>query len=259
MSIIRPLCPEPVLSIEGYLNQIERRFIAASDLHIGVEYEKTSSGINLNSKLFLQRTIDRLIYLIKLTNADGVILLGDLKSDIYTITKFERDNIPSILKSISQHAEIYLIPGNHDSYIKYLAPKNVYLISPSGMVLEDTLLMHGHTMPSIIRSSVKRIIMGHIHPVFFKPGNIVDGQRVWVYLKVRKEAVFPNTTGSLDIIVMPSFYESPYRLSGYNKKKLISPILRRAAKDDVIQRMLALTLDGSIIGDITSLQDIIQC
>jgi metallophosphoesterase superfamily enzyme len=113
-------------------------------------------------------------------------------------------------------------------------------------------------MPSTIRSSVKRIIMGHTHPIFFKPGSIVDGQRVWVYLKVRKEVVFPNTTGSLDIIVMPSFYESPYRLSGYNKKKAISPILRRAAKDDVIQRMLALTLDGSIIGEITSLQDMIQ-
>jgi metallophosphoesterase superfamily enzyme len=258
MSIIRPLYPEPVLLIEGYLNQIERRFIAASDLHIGVEYEKALSGINLNSKLFLQRTIDRLVDLIKSTNADGVILLGDLKSNIYTITKFEQDNIPPILKSISQHAEIYLIPGNHDSYIKYIAPKNVYLISPSGMVLEDTLLMHGHTMPSTIRSSVKRIIMGHTHPIFFKPGSIVDGQRVWVYLKVRKEVVFPNTTGSLDIIVMPSFYESPHRLSGYNKKKAISPILRRAAKDDVIQRMLALTLDGSIIGEITSLQDMIQ-
>ena len=124
------------------------------------------------------------------------------------------------------------------------------------MVLGDILFIHGHTMPSTIRSCVSRIIMGHVHPVFLKPNNIVSGQRVWIYLKVRKEAVFPNSDGLLQIMVMPSFYGIS-RARHDNRRKVVSPILDRVVKDHAIKEMLCLTLDGSIVADLSSEDDIL--
>lgn len=60
-----------------------------------------------------------------------------------------------------------LIPGNHDANIQRLVPDNITMVSSTGMVEENILLTHGHTMPSKNFSHVDKIIMGHIHPVFF--------------------------------------------------------------------------------------------
>ena len=52
------------------------------------------------------------------------------------------------------------------------------MISSKGIVIDDVLLTHGHSMPSENFSSVNRIIMGHIHPVFFQDDSLVNGERV---------------------------------------------------------------------------------
>ena len=72
------------------------------------------------------------------------------------------------------------------------------------MTIDDTLLIHGHTMPSSLTSNVKKIILGHVHPVFFKSDSVMNGQKVWVFLRVRTDIIFPSKKGSIDIIVMPS-------------------------------------------------------
>ena len=253
---VGPLYPEPVLLVEGKSNREDRKFIVAADLHIGSETYGAKNEINLNSKILIQNINDRLLSLVKSSKANGIILLGDLKSNISGITGLERQSISTILASLSHQTEVYLVPGNHDSFIKYIALNSVNLISPSGMVLGDILFIHGHTMPSTIRSCVSRIIMGHVHPVFLKPNNIVSGQRVWIYLKVRKEAVFPNSDGLLQIMVMPSFYGIS-RARHDNRRKVVSPILDRVVKDHAIKEMLCLTLDGSIVADLSSEDDIL--
>ena len=71
------------------------------------------------------------------------------------------------------------------------------MISSTGMVEDNILLTHGHTMPSENFSHVDKIIMGHLHPVFFQEDSIINGQRVWVSIKTDKENVFPNKTGEI--------------------------------------------------------------
>lgn len=249
------LHPEPVLLIDGKLNKEHRRFIVAADLHLGSETRGIVNGFNLNSKIIFQNTGDKLISLIKSAKADGIILLGDIKSNVSRITRIDRDSIPPVLTSLSRYAEVYIVPGNHDGLIRYLAPKNVNLISSSGMLLGDILFIHGHTMPSTIRSSVERIVMGHLHPILLKPNNIVNGQRVWIYMKVRKKAIFSDSVGLLEIIIMPSFDVGLSAPFGHSRRKIISPILDRVVKNGDIEEMLYLTLDGSIVADLASLGD----
>ena len=61
-----------------------------------------------------------------------------------------------------------LIPGNHDANIQRLVPDNVSMISSAGMIEEDILFIHGHTMPSekFFRSRY-RIVMGHVASSLF--------------------------------------------------------------------------------------------
>ena len=73
-----------------------------------------------------------------------------------------------------------MIPGNHDANIEKLIPRGITLASSKGIVIENMLLTHGHTMPSENFSHVNKIIMGHLHPVYFEEKSLLNGKRVWV-------------------------------------------------------------------------------
>jgi uncharacterized protein len=256
---IYPLYPHPALLLDGVWDRKQHKYIAISDLHLGFESELDAKGIMIDSNLLLHEMLNELFDLIKIHKIEGIILLGDIKSHIGPISKKEWDIIPQFFKSLSEYTNVYLIPGNHDSNIRFLTPLNINMISSRGMVLDDTLLIHGHTMPSRTRSSIRRIVMGHIHPIFTKYGSVINGQRVWIYLKVKKETIFPDIEGTLDIIVVPTFNKFLYRINNKRDyyRKSISPIINRALKDNAIQQGLIITLLGSIVGDTAMLYSII--
>jgi uncharacterized protein len=256
MSKISNLYPYPALAIDGIWNTRKHRYIAISDLHIGFESELYSKGITMNLSLQVDEMIKDIIKLVKIQKADGVVILGDLKNTIGSISKQEWDWVPQFFKLISESVDVYMIPGNHDSNIRFLAPKNIYMISTSGLILDDALLIHGHTMPLSVGSTIKRIIMGHLHPVFIKTCSTLNGQQVWIYLRVKKQPIWPNTRGLLDIIVVPSFNKHLFAMTERGYRKSICPLIERVLKCDAVERAVVITLDGSIIGDMDTIQSV---
>jgi uncharacterized protein len=246
---IRPLYPHPALLLEEKRTGIKRTYLVVSDLHIGLEGELNLRGVIFDSKYSLNTMLEELRGLIKSNQLDGVIFLGDIKSTIRSISKLEWNQVPEFFRILSGHASIYVVPGNHDTNVRFLIPQNINIMSVKGMVLEETLLVHGHTMPSSARASIKRIIMGHIHPVFSRCNSVLNGRRIWLYLKVRKETIFPGTVGTLDIIIVPSFNKDVPGITNKRDAKSISPIINRALQYNAIEQALALTLDGSIVAD----------
>jgi len=101
-------------------------------------------------------------------------------------------------------------------------------------------------MPSENFSNVEKIIMGHVHPVFFQEDSVVNGQRVWVSIKTQKEKIFPSSSGELEIIIIPSFNKYFYATQKRAYKKSISPIIQKIGE---IQTAKIVTLDGSILGN----------
>ncbi|MDE1816893.1 MAG: metallophosphoesterase, partial [Thaumarchaeota archaeon] len=95
-------------------------------------------------------------------------------------------------------------------------------------------------------SHISKIVMGHVHPVYFHEGSVLDGQRVWVSMKVEKSQIFPSTTGEIEIIIVPSFNRYFYATFKKSYRKSISPLINaiKAPKSAKI-----VTLDGSIIGN----------
>jgi len=243
--------PYPALLLEA-----EQKYVITSDLHIGFESKLNARGINISSDTYVEEMLNDLSSIIKKVKPDAMILLGDIKSSVHTITRSEWKNIPEFLQQLSKMVKVFLIPGNHDGNIRHLVPRNLSIMSGKGMLVDDTLLLHGHSMPSKRRAPANRLVMGHVHPVFLREGNAASGQRVWVYLQANKHDLYNDSSGIVDIVVMPSFNKYFYHsMQDTHYKRSISPILKKITRN--VERAIVLMLDGSIVGNESLLEQVI--
>ena len=126
-----------------------------------------------------------------------------------------------------------------------MIPNQITLAGSKGIIIDDILLTHGHTMPSENFSQINTIVMGHIHPVFFQKESLINGERVWLSIICDKQKIFHSKSGELELIILPSFNRYFYTTQKKFYKKSISPIIE---KINVIQAKI-VTLDGTIIGN----------
>ena len=240
---------KPALFVEG-----QKKYLVVTDLHIGFESTLTANEIFIGKNTVIKEIIDELLEIIDSKKPDSLILLGDVKSSIKNISKGEWNDVPLFFNKVKEKCEVILIPGNHDANIQRLTPEGISLISSTGMIEEKVLFTHGHTIPSENISSIEKIIMGHIHPVFFQEDSIVNGQRVWISLKTNKENIFPSQSGEIEIIIVPSFNKYFYATNKRKYKKSISPIIEKIKN---VTSAKIITLDGTIIGNETILDHVI--
>ena len=248
MVITRIIPSHPALILED-----GQRFLVVTDLHIGFETSMISNDINVRPDEIIHDIHSSIYSLIESEKPDALILLGDIKSGIESISKIEWQTVPMFFE-IGKKINTIVIPGNHDGNLSRLVPEYVTMTGPSGLVIGDTLLTHGHVMPSENFSHVNRIVMGHLHPVYFQEGSVLDGQRLWISIKADKSKIFPSTKGEIEIIVVPSFNKYFYATTKRYHRKSISPILERI-KD--LYSTKIVTLDGTIIGDESILKNVI--
>ena len=241
MVTTRIIDSEPALIVEE-----KRKNLVISDLHIGFEHKFSSNKNMVRKNSSINEIISNVTKIIKKENPDTLILLGDVKSSIQSITNSEWKDVPYFFEEIKNSLDVVLIPGNHDSNIDKLIPSDVTVISSKGMIIDDVLLTHGHTMPSKNYSSVNNIIMGHIHPVYFDKNSLLNGERIWISIKTDKSKIFPSTRGEINITIVPSFNPYFYATEKKYYKKSISPIVEKI-KDSTMAKIL--TLDGTIIGN----------
>ncbi|MCA9826958.1 MAG: metallophosphoesterase [Nitrosopumilus sp.] len=245
----RILPTKPVLIMEG-----KKKNLVITDLHIGFENSMLSNEIFVGKNSTINETILEVSEIIESEKPDSVILLGDIKSSIKSISRNEWNEVPRFFREIKEKCDVILIPGNHDVNIQRLIPDGITMISSTGMIEDNVLLTHGHTMPSENFSHVNKIIMGHIHPTFFHEDSIMNGQRVWVSIKTAKEKIFPNRAGEIEVIIIPSFNRYFYATHRKQYKRSISPIIDRI-KPVLSARIV--TLDGAIIGNESIIEQVI--
>ena len=238
---IRIMPQNPALVIEG-----KKKSLVITDLHIGFESELGRKKIIVGKNTTVSQTTNEVNKIIKLEKPDSLILLGDIKSNVQNITNSEWNDVPYFFKNINQDLETIFVPGNHDGNIEKIIPKNITETSPNGIIIDDILLTHGHAMPKSNFSNISKIIMGHIHPVFFDDDSLLNGERVWITMKLLKEKIFPGSNGIVEITIIPSFNKFFYSKQKKFYRKSISPIINKI--DDVVSARV-LTLDGTIIGD----------
>ena len=230
----------PALMIEG-----TKKSLVITDLHLGFESNLSLNNVFLGKNKTVIEITKEIEKIIKKTKPDSLILLGDIKSGIKSITKTEWDVVPVFFERINKLIDTVLVPGNHDANIEKLMPNGITLASSKGIIVDDILLTHGHTMPTENFSQVNTIVMGHVHPVFFQEDSLINGERVLISIKCKKQKIFSSRSGELELIILPSFNRYFYTTQKKFYKKSISPIIE---KMNVIKAKI-VTLDGTIIGD----------
>jgi putative SbcD/Mre11-related phosphoesterase len=237
------------------------RYLVVSDLHIGFEEKFRGSGVRLRPSI--DSMINDLESLIDQYEITDLVIDGDVKSGVDRILESEWNNVPKFFSRATRKCRVSVVPGNHDGGLSVLLPENVTLEDINGKLIEDTLVLHGHPRPLIKFKDAKRIILGHVHPIFRKRGSPLSGRPVWAFLKIRKKLVFrklledSNLESLIEVVVMPSF-NTELSSSGYvPEEKYESRKGFSLSKDlKMAEDAVIVTLEGEVIGDVSNLQTI---
>jgi len=178
----------PALMIEG-----TKKSLVITDLHLGFESNLSLNNVFLGKNKTVIEITKEIEKIIKKTKPDSLILLGDVKSGIKSITKTEWETVPTFFERINNLIDTILVPGNHDANIEKLIPNGITLASSKGIIIDDILLTHGHTMPSENFSQVNTIVMGHVHPVFFQEDHSLMVNECGYQLSVKSRKYFPQS------------------------------------------------------------------
>ncbi|MCQ8903634.1 MAG: metallophosphoesterase [Methanothrix sp.] len=182
---------DPALIVEG-----AQRIMVVADVHLGIEYEMWLGGANVPSQT--RKLLDRLRGLIDEQEPKRLIVLGDLKHNVPRTSWQERVEVPKFIESVSEIVEVLLVPGNHDTGLRDLAP-DAEVCEPEGVVIDGIGYFHGHTWPDPEVLSARSLITAHLHPSvrLVDPLGASRSERVWVraFSKEYKK----------EIVVVPAF------------------------------------------------------
>jgi len=236
----------PALVIEG-----ENRLLIVADLHFGIEADLAAHGLHFRSRS--TDRLERLMKIIDLADPDMLVLLGDIKHSIPSLTRQEYVELPVILETLRSRIPLKVFPGNHDIGIEtYL--RGTELQPKEGTILDGVGYLHGHMYPSPHLAG-HLMIIGHHHPLLLLKDEVGCALQAPAYLRAELD------TGKLGmdilaenpptrVLFMPSFNE----IAGYDILQIVrnpfSPLSRFMKKEDA-EIILA---DGTYIGSLSSLQ-----
>lgn len=146
----------PALVVEGRL-----RVLVIADLHIGTESALASRGVHIPSST--ARRLKRAEACAAEAEPDLIVLLGDVKESVPLTSRQEYRELPGFLDSLRDHAEVRVVPGNHDGGIGRFLEEGE-LLPVRGAVIDGTGYFHGHTIPDPELIG-HLIVTGHHHPV----------------------------------------------------------------------------------------------
>ena len=191
-----------------------------SDLHIGYEEVLAEQGIHLPRTQYkkMKKIIEMMI---KETNPEAIILVGDIKHEFGEITRQEWVEVKDLIKFLKENVkEIHVIRGNHDNFLIPILKKEGIPLHDPYLFLNDILFIHGHKKLDLSKINANLIIMGHEHPAV--------ALRDELGIKHKFKCLLFGNYKEKRIIVLPAF--SPLmpgsEVNIIPREKLLSPILK---------------------------------
>ncbi len=144
-----------------------------------------------------------------------LVLLGDIKHSIPSLTRQEYIELPHILDTLRSRIPLKVFPGNHDIGIESYLHKTE-LQPKEGAILDGVGYLHGHMYPSPCLAG-HLMIIGHHHPLLLLKDEVGCALQTPAYLRagldteeLRMDALAENTPTR--VLFMPSFNE----IAGYD-------------------------------------------
>ena len=253
MARVEPVVGEPaaVADLGG------ERALLVADVHAGIEvglrYER---GVELDSRADERR--ERLVDLIAETDADRLVVLGDLAHRIGAPDGDEREELETLVRAVTDRVPMTLVEGNHDAGVAEAFADDLDVIGPKGGLLGDEAgstvgVCHGHTWPDPKLLDADVVCTGHEHPQV-RLEDAVGGSRVeraWLRGEL-DPAAFVEGGGSErggsdppELVVFPAFNErSGGTWVNVDGQSFLAPYLPAA-----LPAADAYLLDGTRLGD----------
>ena len=250
-----PPAVEPVVGEPAAVADLGcERALLVADVHAGIEvglrYER---GVELDSRADERR--ERLCALIAETDADRLVVLGDLANRIAAPEGDEREELVELIRAVTDRVPMTLVEGNHDAGVAEAFADDLDVIGAGGGVLGESVgVLHGHTWPDPALLDADVVCLGHEHPQV-RLEDAVGGSRVeraWLRGAIEPAAFVEGGNADVarsgdppEIVVFPAFNErSGGTWVNVDGQSFLAPFLPAAlpAGD-------AYLLDGTRLGD----------
>ena len=236
------------------------RALLVADVHAGIEvglrYER---GVELDSRADERR--ERLCDLVAETDADRLVVLGDLAHRIGAPDGDEREELETLIRAVTDRVPMTLVEGNHDAGVAEAFADDLDVIGPEGGLLGDEPgspvgVVHGHTWPDPALLDADVVCTGHEHPQV-RLEDAVGGSRVeraWLRGELDPAAFTEAGEGHErggdppELVVFPAFNErSGGTWVNVEGQSFLAPYLPAA-----LPAADAYLLDGTRLGDYRS-------
>jgi len=238
----------PALLIEN-----EERILIIADLHFGIEADLAAHGLHFRSRS--EARLERALKVIQDADPDRLVLLGDIKHSIPSLTWQEYRELPKILGALRDQVPLLVFPGNHDIGIeRFLIDGEIR--PREGAVVDGVGYLHGHMYPAPELTG-RLLVIGHHHPLISLKDEVGCALQAPAYIRAGVDATRLGHTEPAAgetparALFVPAFNE----IAGYDIAKIVndpfSPI-SRCMKKDSGEIILA---DGTYIGPLKVIED----
>jgi len=236
----------PALIIENTM-----RVLVIADLHFGIESAFEMCGIHIPTQS--KRRLERACACIEKSNADCLVLLGDVKHNIPQTTKQEYRELPSILQTFRELIPLKVSPGNHDGGIERFLAHNE-LLPVRGGLIDDVWYLHGHTYPDPSCAGGV-LVVGHLHPMvsLYDEVGCALYDRAFLFAGMNEKCLKLNSKVHIQTrtLFMPAFNE----LSGCDILQMKGGSLGPLSRCMNVDETEVFLTDGTYIGTLGSLED----
>ncbi|WP_135662988.1 metallophosphoesterase [Halorhabdus rudnickae] len=243
---------EPVPDTPAALVELpDGRGLLLADIHAGIEAGLRRNGVELPSEAGKRR--ETILNLLARTDADRLIVLGDVGHAIGSHSREERKELETLVSAVTERVPLTIVKGNHDGEIESLLADRdgVTITGGEGIRFGGLGLAHGHTWPARAVLGAETVCVGHEHPVVRLEDEVGGGrkERVWLRGPIDPapfEAHYGEDCPEIDgeLVVCPAFND----LSGgtwvnVEGQSFLSPFL-----PDALEAGDAYLLDGTRLG-----------
>jgi uncharacterized protein len=182
---MRPIPDAPALLV-GEDGRASDRAVVVADLHLGLGATAHRPGGPPEGSARV--LADRLVELLRSSRTHALVVAGDVKHPIVGTPPPLRPVVFDFFaRLLSEGFSVDVVLGNHDVGLVRHLPKEVTVHAPTGMVVGDVGIFHGHCWPSnsVLRSP--RVVAGHLHPGFRlapTPADPLGKRPCWVRVQV---------------------------------------------------------------------------
>lgn len=237
------------------------RTLVVGDLHLGIESEYAWRGVKLPSAT--GAIVGRLEKLQARTRARKLVIAGDLKHSVQTVTEQEKAEVPEAIRALARaFEEVVIVPGNHDGLTHTLVPRDargVELAPVGGHLARGALLvLHGHAWPDpALAARARAVAVAHNHTAIALEDALgrIAKEACWARGRVNPEK-WREATGAgsyPEVFLLPPFNELctgvALNLAG---ARPIGPLLREGCVD--LPRAEVYLLDGVFLGRLADLR-----